>query len=111
MEIRELAIKARESLDSRKGEDIEIIRIGDRTIMAEYMVLASASNERLLGALANEVEDTFKKMDIFPRGVEGKKEAGWILLDFGDIIVNILTREMREKYNIEKIWMDCERVD
>lgn len=110
MEIREMALKAKECLEDRKGEDISIIKIGDKTIVADYMVLASASNERLLGALANEVEDKFEEEGIIPRGIEGKKEAGWILLDFGDIIVNLLTREMREKYNIEKIWLDCEIV-
>ena len=42
------------------------------------------------------------------KSIEGKKESGWILMDYGDMIVNILTAEMREKYNIEKIWADCE---
>ena len=42
------------------------------------------------------------------RSVEGKKESGWILMDFGDVIVNVLTEEMRERYKIEKVWADCE---
>ena len=45
---------------------------------------------------------------LFPKNVEGRKTSGWILMDYGDVVVNVLTQEMREKYNIEKIWGDCE---
>ena len=75
------------------------------------MILASGSNERLVGALADEVEDAFAKEGLLARSIEGKKESGWILLDFGDIIVNVLTLEMRERYNIEKVWADCETLN
>lgn len=111
MSIKDMVLKLREKLDEKKAIDIEIIEIGERTVIADYMVLASASNERLLGAIANEAEDVMQEIGILPKGIEGKKEAGWILLDFGDIIVNVLTVEMREKYNIEKVWMDCPKVE
>lgn len=109
-EVKNLAIKIREAIDNKKGEDIEIIEIGSKTTMADYMVIASASNERLLGAIVNDIEDILAKAGIFPRNIEGKKESGWILMDYIDIIINVLTKEMREKYQVEKVWLDCEKI-
>ena len=54
------------------------------------------------------LEEQFEKEGVFVKSIEGKKTSGWILMDYGDIIVNLLTVEMREKYNIEKVWGDCE---
>ena len=61
-----------------------------------------------MDALTQEVEDSLAEEGLTVKSIEGKKESGWILMDYGDMIVNILTAEMREKYNIEKIWADCE---
>ena len=74
------------------------------------MIMASAGNERQLEAFKDHVEDLLEPMEIFPKSVEGKRDSGWILMDYGDVIVNMLTLDMREKYNIEKIWGDCEFV-
>ena len=58
--------------------------------------------------MCDELEEQFEKEGVFVKSIEGKKNSGWILMDYGDIIVNLLTVEMREKYNIEKVWGDCE---
>jgi hypothetical protein len=58
-----------------------------------------------------DVEEAFAKLEIFPKGIEGKNGTGWVLLDFGDVIVNVFDREMREKYSIEKVWGDCDITD
>ena len=75
-----------------------------------WMAAFSAGNERQLEAFKDHVEDLLEPMEIFPKSVEGKRDSGWILMDYGDVIVNMLTLDMREKYNIEKIWGDCEFV-
>lgn len=108
MESREMAMIAAKALDSKKGDDIMVINISSKSSIGDFMILASGSNERLVGALADEVEDELAKEGVIVRSIEGKKESGWILMDYGDIIVNILTAEMRDRYNIEKIWGDCE---
>ena len=54
------------------------------------------------------MEDLLEPDGIFPRRIEGQKQSGWILMDYGDVVVNILTADMRVRYNIEKIWADCE---
>ena len=110
IEPKEMAQKIAETLSERKAADVMIIDISPKSSFADYFVMASAANERQLEALKDHVEDLLEPQEIFPKSVEGKKDSGWILMDYGDVVVNILTDEMREKYNIEKIWGDCEFV-
>ena len=58
--------------------------------------------------MIDDVEDLAAQDGVPTKGIEGKNGTGWILLDLGDVIVNIFSREMRSKYNIEKVWADCE---
>lgn len=110
MDTRELALTAAKALDDKQGTDIMIIDIGEKSSFADYLVLASGSNERLIAALTDEVEDRMAEEGVLVRSIEGTKQSGWILMDYGDVIVNILTTEMRERYNIEKVWADCEKI-
>ena len=73
--------------------------------------MASAGSERQLDALVDNVEDALEPQKIFPKSVEGKRSSGWILMDYGDVVINVMTVEMREKYNIERIWGDCESLE
>lgn len=108
----ELALIAAKTMISKKAEDVVIIDIGEKSSFADYFVLASAGNQRLLGAICDEVEDKLAGEGLLAKNIEGKRSAsGWVLMDFGDLIVNVLTQEMREKYNIEKVWGDCQRVE
>ena len=88
---------------------VEVISV--KSSFADYLILASGNSIRQTGALADAVEDRFGELGHFPKGTEGKKESGWILQDYGDVIVNVLTDEMRERYNIESVWGDCELLD
>ncbi|MEG0391502.1 MAG: ribosome silencing factor [Anaerovoracaceae bacterium] len=110
MNSKDIALKIAKILDDKKGLDIFIIDIATKSSFADYFILASGANERQIGALANEVEDELAKDELLVKNIEGKKESGWILMDYGDIIVNVLTVEMRERYHIEKVWGDCDTV-
>ena len=110
IEPREMAQMIAETLSAKKAMDVIIIDISPKSSLADYFVMASAGNERQLEAFKDHVEDLLEPMEIFPKSVEGKRDSGWILMDYGDVIVNMLTLDMREKYNIEKIWGDCEFV-
>ncbi len=110
IEPREMAQMIAETLSAKKAMDVIIIDISPKSSFADYFVMASAGNERQLEAFKDHVEDLLEPMEIFPKSVEGKRDSGWILMDYGDVIVNMLTLDMREKYNIEKIWGDCEFV-
>ena len=103
-----LAQKIAEALSQKKGDEVLIIDIAEKSSFADFFVMASAGSERQLEALKDAVEDSLEPEGIFPRRVEGQKQSGWILMDYGDVVVNILTADMRAKYSIEKIWGDCE---
>ena len=106
-ESKSIALLAAETLDAKKARDIVLIDISEKASFADYFVIASGGSERQIGMLSEEVDDRFAKEGILLKSVEGKPASGWILLDFGDVIVNVLTAEMRERYNIEKVWGDC----
>ncbi len=111
MEPRELALKIARQLDEKKASDVTIINISQKASFADYFVLASGGSDRQMGALVDVVEDLLEPEGIFPKSIEGKKTSGWILMDYGDVIVNVMTAEMREKYNIERVWGDCDIED
>lgn len=107
MSNKEIALKAAAVLMNKKALDVVVIDIKEKSSFADYFVIASGGSERQVGTLADEVEDQFAKEGILTKSVEGKKTSGWILMDFGDVIVNIFTVEQRDRYNIEKVWSDC----
>ena len=110
MNSKEMAMFSAKILDKKKGLDIVIIDIGTKSSFADYFVLASGNTERQIASLRDEVEDQFAKEGLIVKSVEGKQTSGWILMDYGDVIINLLTSEMRERYNIEKVWGDCEQL-
>jgi len=107
-ESKTLAQKIAEALSAKKGDEVIMIDIAEKSSFADYFVMASAGSERQLEALKDAVEDELEPSGIFPKRVEGRKQSGWILMDYGDVVVNILTADMRARYNIEKIWADCQ---
>ena len=111
MEPKELSLKVAKLLDDRKAIDVTVIDISPKASFADYFVMASAGSDRQMGALVDNVEDMLEPAGIFPKSVEGKKSSGWILMDYGDVVINVMTAEMREKYNIERIGGDCENLE
>ncbi len=107
MTSKEMADKAAKVLDEKLAERIVIIEVAEKSSFADYLILANGKNQRQVMSLADDVEDALAKEGQFPKGVEGRGNTGWVLLDMGDIIVNIFDKEMRDKYNIEKVWGDC----
>lgn len=108
MDNKAIAWKAAEVIDSKKGQDITLIDISGTSGFADYFVITHAPSERLMKTIADEVEDKLAELGVFMKHSEGKNGSGWILMDFGDVIVNVFTGEQRDRYNLEKIWGDCE---
>ena len=108
MDNKAIAWKAAEVIDSKKGQDITLIDISGTSGFADYFVITHAPSDRLMKTIADEVEDKLAELGVFMKHSEGKNGSGWILMDFGDVIVNVFTGEQRERYNLEKIWGDCE---
>ena len=107
---KEIAYFIAKEMDSRKATDITIIDIAEKSGFADYFVIASVAGLRQLSALATNIEDKLAEQGLIVGHVEGKGDSGWILMDYGDIIVNLFTVEQREHYNMEKVWADCDRI-
>ena len=110
MDNKSFALLAARLLDNKKAKDVIVIDIMEKSSFADYLVIASGNSERQVNTLVDEVEEQFAKEGLLVKSIEGKNSE-WILMDFGDVIVNIFTKEMREKYNIEKVWGDCSFLD
>lgn len=95
-------------LDDKQGRDIVIMDIAEKSSFADYFVISTGGSERLINALAEHVEEKAAARGRFVRSIEGRNGTGWILMDYGDVVINIFSEENRQKYNLEKIWSDCE---
>ena len=108
MTSKEIAMIIAELISEKKGKEITIINISEKSSFADYFVNATAGSERQLGAIANDVQDKMAETGVIPKNSEGRPETGWILVDGGDVIVNLFTPEVRERYALDRIWSDCE---
>lgn len=109
---RALAVLAARTADERKGDDILILDVGDVLAIAGWFVVVSASNSRLVESLAQDIERAAKdELDTSPVRVEGHREKQWILIDYGDVIVHVFLKEMRDFYEIERLYGDVPRLD
>ncbi len=108
---KDIALFIAKEMDNRKASDIVILDIGLKSGFADYFVICSTAGLRQLSALATNLEDKLAEQGIIVDHVEGKGDSGWILMDYGDVIINLFTTEQREHYNIERVWNDCERED
>ncbi|MDR2132678.1 MAG: ribosome silencing factor [Clostridiales Family XIII bacterium] len=111
MNSKELALSAAGVLSQKKGIDVVILDIAEKSSFADYLVLASGNSVRQVGSLAEDVADALAARGAAPSHIEGKPESGWMLLDCGDVIVNVFTKEQRDLYRIEQIWGDGNRIE
>ncbi len=98
--------------DRVKANDIVAFDVTDLLAFTEVMMIASASNERQVLAIAEEVEkDLQLKARLSPRSREGLTEGQWILLDYGDFVIHIMHQESRDYYGLERLWRDQPTID
>ena len=91
-------------LDDAKAEKLVTIDIRGKSSIGDYMVIASGRSDRHVGAIADQIERNLKEEGHGRVRVEGKPQCDWVLIDAGDIIVHVFRPEVREFYNLEKMW-------
>lgn len=101
----ELLARILSSLDDDKAEDVVSIDLRGKSEMADYMVIASGRSSRQVAAIAEKLTDRLKQEFDRLCKVEGKDTADWVLIDAGDAIVHVFRPEVREFYQLEKMWM------
>ena len=98
------------ALDDKKGNDIQIIKIEELTIVADYFVICTANSNTHVRSLADEVEYQLEEAGIKADHIEGRA-TGWVLLEYHGDVVHIFLEEARNYYNLERLWEDASKID
>ena len=103
----ELANLLIETVEDKKAVDVLLLDMREQTTIADYFLLCNSTNERQLRAIAEAVrEDAKQKAGVGGATVEGDYRSGWVLVDFGDLMVHIFSEEKRTYYNLEELWQE-----
>ncbi len=96
--------------EDKKAKDTVILNLNKLTLIADYFVITSGDSEPQLKAISNFIMRKLKENKIRLLHYEGKPGTGWILLDYGDVIVHIFSREKRNFYDLEYIWQEAKKI-
>ena len=100
----EIAKYAVSVLDSKKARNIRLLHTEKQTILADYFVICSGTSSTQIRSLADEVEYKLSLCGITPSPTEGRGNGGWVLIDYGCVLVHVFSRDAREFYNLEKLY-------
>ncbi|WP_270889948.1 ribosome silencing factor [Pedococcus sp. 5OH_020] len=107
----DLAKTAATAADDKLATTIAGIDVSEQLALTDVFVIVSASTDRQVGAIVDEVEDQLRAKGAKPIRREGERDGRWVLLDFGDIVVHVQHDEEREFYELERLWKDCPEID
>jgi ribosome-associated protein len=111
MDSRKLALLCRELADDKKADDITILDVRDLSSVTDYFVIASGTSEPHLRAIVDEITDRLRDdHQIRPKAVDGNLPSAWVVLDYFDVIVHVMRRDFRERYDLETLWGDAPRL-
>ena len=108
LEMAELAIKA---LDSKKAKDIKLLETKSLTVLADYFIICTAASTTQIKTLSDEVDKILKEQGEPPLRTEGYRAGGWVLVDFGCLVVHLFLKDIREFYSLERLWADAHEID
>ena len=103
----ELAIAAARAAADLKADEIIALDVSEHLVLTDVFLIASGTNERQVGAIVDAIERALHLLGAKPIRREGQRDARWVLLDFGDIVVHVQHSEDRVYYALERLWTDC----
>ncbi|MEB3049107.1 ribosome silencing factor [Mycolicibacter sp. MYC123] len=103
----EMATVAAAAAANKLADDVVVIDVSDQLVITDCFVIASASNERQVNAIVDEVEEKMRLAGHKPARREGTREGRWTLLDYIDIVVHIQHQDERDFYALDRLWKDC----
>lgn len=92
------------ALEDMKAQDIVSLDLIDKSSVTDVMIVASGTSRRHVKSMADKVITSCKQQDLAPLGIEGESEGEWVLVDLGDVIVHLMQPEVRDYYQLEKLW-------
>lgn len=110
LEARDYALLAAEAASDKKAIDLVVLEVGPMLVITDFFVIATGSSDRQVHAIADGIERRLREAGLRAIGHEGEREAKWILIDFGEIVVHVFQPEEREFYRLEKLWSDVEHL-
>ena len=103
----DMATVAARAAAAKLADDVVVIDVSDQLVITDCFVIASASNERQVNAIVDEVEEKMREAGYKPARREGTREGRWTLLDYVDIVVHIQHQDERDFYALDRLWRDC----
>jgi ribosome-associated protein len=103
----ELVNTAAKAASDKLADNIVAFDVSEQLVITDAFVICSASNDRQVRAIVDEIEDKLRDIDAKPVRREGEREGRWVLLDYGDVVVHVQHAEERVFYALERIWRDC----
>ena len=104
MQAEQLRYLVMNALQDMKGVDVRVLDVRRMTAITDFMVIASGTSDRHVKSLARNVLDKARAQDVRPLGVEGEQEGEWVLVDLCDVVVHVMQPQVRDFYNLEKLW-------
>lgn len=106
----EYARLAADAAESKKANDVVILDIRGLSVIADYFVICSANSRTQVQAISDAVKERLEAHGARCRAVEGKEDAKWVLLDFGDVVVHVFSEDERRFFDLERLWGDAPRL-
>ena len=106
----ELAHAVFDVLDEKKAENIQVLYVKEQTVITDYFVICTGNSSTQVKALGGELEYKMGLRGVDPLHYEGRDSDGWIVVDYGYVIVHIFNRELRDFYQLEKLYGDAEEI-
>lgn len=101
---------AHQAIEEKHGVNTEIINIGSLSPLADYFIITNANNTPQLDAIVQNIDDKLSQNGYQPKSIEGHHRGGWVLLDYGDIVIHVFDKDQRGFYNLERLWADGEKI-
>ena len=108
---KEIAEQIVKTLDGKMAHDLKLLRTTDVTVLADYFVICTGTSTTQIKTLADEVEAVLEAHGENKLHREGYRSGGWVLIDFGCVVVHLFMEEARQFYNLERLWADAEEID
>nr|WP_294678611.1 ribosome silencing factor [uncultured Blautia sp.] len=108
---KEMVRIACKALDEKKAHDIKIIDIHEVSVIADYFVIASGSNQNQVQAMVDNADEMLGRAGYEAKQIEGNRNSSWVLMDYGDMIIHVFDEENRLFYDLERIWRDGKVLD
>ena len=106
-----MAVQLAKALDSKKGQNIKVLKTEELTTLADYFVLCTATSSTQVKAMSDACEEAMEKRGEQAHHIEGHRDGTWLLMDFSSVVVHVFTEEARKFYDLERLWSDAQDVD